>query len=123
MEDMRRLQLTIATSSSSSSSAAATSYIHPSREDDDSTVTGRKAIIQRFMEEKAALQAQVQSLKSRETVFREEKTALLTQISVMKAMRMRKLKVSSQRMAATSRLGLDEAANNFYSSKAMVVES
>jgi hypothetical protein len=41
----------------------------------------------------------------------------------MKAMRMRKLKVSSQRMAATSRLGLEEATNNFYTSKAMSVES
>eukprot|EP01036_Dinobryon_divergens_P027670 gene27670-36482_t len=123
MEDMRRLQLTIATSSSSSTSVSATSCIQPSREDDDSTVAGRKAIIQRFMEEKAALQSQVQNLKSREMIFREEKAALLTQISVMKAMRMRKLKVSSQRMAATSRLGLEEATNNFYTSKAMSVES
>ena len=123
MEDMRRLQLTIATSSSSPTSGADNSCIQPSREDDDSTVAGRKAIIQRFMEEKAALQIQVQSLKSREMIFREEKAALLTQISVMKAMRMRKLKVSSQRMAATSRLGLEEATNNFYTSKAMSVES
>ena len=119
MEEMRRLQLTIATTSSStramSASSSASSSIMAIGEED-----GNKEVGRRLMEEKAALQSQVLVLKSREVLFKEEKSALLMQISVMKAMRMRKLKVTSQRMAAVARLGQEETANNFYHNQSIV---